>query len=92
MCLDFRGMNQIGRYNVAGGQFNSIGMFDLNGRWTNPSGNSSIGSGFDVPTSLPLTGTPTIQSGQTWHFQLWHRDTGTPMAPQNFSNGWSVMF
>ena len=40
-------------------------------------------------SSSPCPGAPVIQSGQTWHFQLWHRDEG---GIPNFSNGVTVVF
>ena len=89
LCLATGAGNSLGRFNVSGGVWNSFGLFDLNGDLTNIVGTSSTGFGFDVPASLPLPGTPMIQSGQTWHFQLWHREDA---GQSNFSNGLSVTF
>ncbi|MBL4770391.1 MAG: hypothetical protein JKY61_04480 [Planctomycetes bacterium] len=89
LCLSGSGTAPCCRYNVAGDERNSIGRFDGTGELQNLAGTSGVGSGFDVPVSLPLPGTPLIQTGETWHFQLWHRDgAGT----SNFSNGLSVSF
>ena len=33
----------------------------------------------------------TVLPGQTWHFQLWHRDQN-PTVTSNFSTAWSVSF
>ncbi|MEZ5974917.1 MAG: hypothetical protein R3E96_08765 [Planctomycetota bacterium] len=30
-------------------------------------GTSTTGTGFDVPSNLPLPGSPTITAGSTWH-------------------------
>lgn len=34
----------------------------------------------------------TIQSGETWHFQFWHRDLVGGVAGANFSRGLSLLF
>ncbi|MDF1838702.1 MAG: hypothetical protein P1V35_12600 [Planctomycetota bacterium] len=82
------------RYNVAGSELNSIGRFDANGLLQNLSGTSTTGSGYDVPADKPYwNGTvEPILVGQTWHFQLWYRDTPAGVGTSNFSNGLSVMF
>ena len=89
LCLDLSGSNVVGRYNVAGGPWNSIGRFDSAGVLVNLAGTSTVGTGFDVPDSVPIAGAPTIVSGSTWHFQLWLRDNS---GQSNFSNGLSVQF
>ena len=79
----------IGRYNPnAGGSLNSIGAFDASGVFQNLAGTSSLGSGFDVPFTLPNPLGGTISPGATWNFQLWYRDG----AASNFSDGVSVTF
>jgi hypothetical protein len=79
----------IGRYSpAAGGVLNSIGRFDVGGVFQSLSGNSSVGSGFDVPFSLPNPPGGMISTGATWHFQLWYRDG----VASNFSDGVSVTF
>ncbi len=89
LCLALGGGNSIGRYNVTGTSFNSLGQFDAAGEMQNLSGTSTSGAGFDVPTTVPIAGSPTIMTGSTWHFQLWHRENG---GLSNFSNGLSVDF
>lgn len=84
LCL----AGSIGRYNVSGTASNSIGQFDGAGVMQNLVGTSTVGSGFDVPTSVPSIG-GSIMAGSTWHFQVWHRDIGTQ---SNFSNGYTVTF
>ncbi len=88
LCLDGSGGNAFGRYSVTGQDLNSTGQFDAQGDLVNLVGTSGSGFGFDVPLTLPLPGLPTIQSGETWHFQMWHRDG----AGSTFSNGLSVTF
>ena len=91
-CLTIGGGNSVGRYNVTGTQFNSLGQFDASGVLQNAVGTSSVGSGFDVPSTVPIGGSPTIMAGATWHYQLWHRDTAAGPGAANFSNGLSVTF
>lgn len=88
LCLDTSSGASIGRYNLAGSERNSVGQFDATGTLQNLVGTSSVGSGFDVPTSLPTRNDPLIAAGSTWHFQLWHRDGQS----SNLSNGLSVTF
>ena len=88
LCLSITGGNQFGRYNVAG-NLNSVGQFDAGGVLQNLPGTSSTGTGYDVPTTVPISGSPMIMAGETWHFQLWHRENG---GSSNFSNGLSVTF
>lgn len=89
LCLGTAASDLLGRYNVYGTSFNSIGMFDGGGALQNLAGTSSVGYGFEVPLALPFAGAPTIQSGETWHFQLWHREPG---GTSNFSSGISLGF
>ncbi len=79
----------IGRYSpAAGGTLNSIGRFDAAGVLQSLAGNSSVGSGYDVPAALPSPPGGVIGIGSTWHYQLWYRDG----ADSNFSDGISVTF
>ncbi|MCB9908361.1 MAG: hypothetical protein H6830_11635 [Planctomycetes bacterium] len=89
LCLAVSGGNVFGRYNVPGGSLNSVGLFDAGGVLQNLVSTSTVGSGFDVPSTVPITGSPTITAGSTWHFQLWHRENA---GASNFSNGLSVTF
>ncbi len=86
LCLATTPPNMIGRYNVPG-PMNSVGQFDALGVLQNLVGTSTVGSGYDVPTTIPFGGM--IMTGQTWHFQLWHRDIP---ATSNFSNFLSWTF
>ncbi len=79
----------IGRYSTnAGPGLNSIGRFDANGIMQNLFGTSTSGTGFDVPAVLPSPPGGIINTGSTWHFQVWYRDGSN----SNFSNGISVAF
>ena len=89
LCIGVAAHSVFGRYNVANSVMNSVGQFDRNGVLQNLVGTSTTGTGFDVPGTLPLVGTPTIRTGETWHFQLWHRED---RGESNFSNGVSHTF
>lgn len=93
LCLDI----PLGRYNpqIATNQglpqLNSLSQFDAFGVLQSIVGNatSTGGSGYDVPTELPLT--PPGQSvtpGTTYYFQSWFRDG----ASANFSDVIEVTF
>ena len=92
LCLTIGAGNSIGRYNVSGGNLNSIGRFDGAGVYQNMVGTSTTGTGYDVPALLPLTGSPSIMAGDTWHFQLWYRDSLSGPGQSNLSNGLTVDF
>ena len=80
----------LGRYtSAAGAALNSVGRFDGSGVFQNLFGTSTVGTGFDVPTTLPSPPGGVISAGSTWHFQLWYRDVG---GASNFSNGITVDF
>ena len=68
---------------------NSLGLFDSSGVLQNSVGTSTVGSGFDVPLNIPIGSGMTITAGDTWHFQLWHRENG---GGSNLSNGVSIQF
>ncbi|MEZ5973783.1 MAG: formylglycine-generating enzyme family protein [Planctomycetota bacterium] len=91
LCLGGAGSN-IYRYNVSGTDWFSIGQFDAFGTFANGSGTSGTGMGFDVPNTIP-DGVPSpILLGDTWHFQLWYRDSPAQAGGSNFSSGLSVTF
>ncbi len=92
LCLIGTGTAALYRYNVSGGGFNSLGLFDASGVLQNLVGTSTVGSGFDVPETIPGSVPITIMMGDTWHFQLWYRDNPAAQGSSNFSNGLSVMF
>ncbi|MEZ5973565.1 MAG: hypothetical protein R3E96_01615 [Planctomycetota bacterium] len=88
LCLATTPGHQIGRYNQTG-VLRGICQFNAAGHLVNQSGTSTTGFGFDVPSLLPFPGNNTIQVGQTWNFQLWHRDSA---LSSYFSNGLEVTF
>ncbi len=79
----------IGRYNEATSPLNSIGIFDSHGSWTSFDNEGlflvvAMGyrTGYSVPEQLPNTLGP-LMVGQSWGFQLWHRETGGGSATSN---------
>ncbi len=92
LCLVGTGTATVYRYNVSGGGSNSVGLFDAAGVMQNQMGTSTIGSGFDVPGTIPGSVPITIMSGDIWHFQFWYRDSPAGQGTSNFSNGLSVAF
>ena len=88
-CLGTGPGSVIGRYNFAGTDRDSVGLIDSAGHIMGTANPGPLQTGFEVPQTLPLPGNPTIQSGQTWHFQFWHRED---FGESNFSNGLSVTF
>ncbi|MEZ6004343.1 MAG: hypothetical protein R3F33_09175 [Planctomycetota bacterium] len=92
LCLTSNFGNVFARYNVDGGLLTSIGAFNAFGILQNIVGTSTTGMGFDVPQDIPIPGFTTIQAGDTWHFQLWYRDTPAGTGHSNLSNGVSYTF
>ncbi|MCB9907489.1 MAG: hypothetical protein H6830_07215 [Planctomycetes bacterium] len=92
LCIGLSSGSFLGRYNVPGGDFNSLGRFDSAGILQNLVGTSSVGSGFDVPLAVPIPGSPTVQAGSAWQFQLWYRDSGAGTGHSNSSNALTWYF
>lgn len=92
LCLVGTPTSSVYRYNLAGTPSNSIGAFNSAGILQNLAGTSQSGSGFDVPSTIPGGVPIMIMSGDTWHFQVWHRDTVAMVSTSNLSNGLSVTF
>ncbi len=87
---------QFYRYSlVAGGVFASEGLFGNDGVHQNALGTSTVGTGYDVASSIPHSIPFPILAGNTWHFQAWYRDDVPQdgvLTTSNFSNGLSVTF
>jgi len=93
-CLVGAG-GSFGRYNVAGTNRNSIGLFNASGDLENLVGTGGTsGLGFDVPSEIEIAGTAltTIMAGDTYHFQAWYRDTLAGSGHSNFTTAISVNF
>ncbi len=91
LCLSVTSPNLISRYAGPAANQISFGIFDAAGVLQNIAGTatSSGGTGFDVPTAIPVPIGGTINAGDTYHFQLWHHDI--PWT-SNFSNAITVTF
>ncbi|QDV08683.1 hypothetical protein Poly30_42360 [Planctomycetes bacterium Poly30] len=72
-------LGAIGRY-VGPGQIQNSGATDM------------ISLAIDLTMIPTPTGFVTTSPGDTWNFQLWHRDSNMGTATSNFSNGTSVTF
>jgi len=79
----------IGRYNVVGTSLNSTGVFDQSGFWRSYYGSVSINTAthwrvraYPVPEQLP-NGLGALVVGQSWGFQLWHRENNGGSATSN---------
>ena len=92
LCLGTGFGNAIGRYNVSGGTLNSVGQFNTSGVLQNLVGTSTTGTGFDVPTLLPIPGGTTITTGSTYQFQGWFRDSTAGTGQSNSTNALTVTF
>ena len=92
LCLVGTGTSALYRYNAAGSSSSSFGLFDSAGVLQNLVGTSTSGTGFDVPDTIPGSAPIAIMSGDTWHFQFWHRDTPAAQGTSNLSNGLSITF
>ena len=78
----------VGRYNQFGTRLSSLGRFDDHGRWwslENPAGpdGNLAQRGYSIPNQLPFA-QAFIQPGESWSFQLWHRE---PSGGSSTSNG-----
>lgn len=70
----------------------SIGRYVGPGQVMSSMGTGSISLGIDL-TAIPRpTGPVTTAPGDTWNFQLWHRDSGPAGPTSNFTDGITVMF
>ena len=78
----------VARYNVAGTALDSLGMFGPSGSFQSLSGNGFFQYGFLPPTDLPNP-LGAIQAGDTWYFQLWHREPG---GNSHLTNGLAVQY
>jgi hypothetical protein len=90
-CLVFRGTSQIPQTQLGEG-WRCIGepllRFDVQD--SGPSGVAVLGPGI---AALTAGGSAPIQAGQTWYFQNWYRDPGSPCGHDtNVSNGYRVDF
>ncbi|HRV83161.1 MAG TPA: formylglycine-generating enzyme family protein, partial [Planctomycetota bacterium] len=93
LCLVGTATSRVYRLNVGlGSEWDSAGQFDSSGVMQNLGGTSTVGTGYDVPSTIPDSVPIAITLGSTWHFQYWYRDNVAGQGSANFSNGLSVTF
>jgi len=81
-----------------GGSAGNLCLAGEIGRYVGPGQIQQVDAAGGMSLALDLTQTPTptglvaIQAGETWNFQVWHRDSAGGMATSNFTNGVAVTF
>ncbi|MEM8713112.1 MAG: C-type lectin domain-containing protein [Planctomycetota bacterium] len=82
-----------------GGSSGNICLSGAVGRYVGPGQVQNSGSAGQIDLAIDLTQIPqptgfeAVISGDTWHFQLWHRDSTTGGMPtSNFTNGVRLVF
>ncbi len=70
----------------------AIGRYVGPGQIQNSGGAGEISLVIDLTTTPTPTGPVTIQAGETWSFQAWHRDAVAGSATSNFTDGLEVAF
>lgn len=81
--------NSVGRLCINQG---GVGRFNRPGEIQVAAGPPSVDLQLDL-TDIPRPGAPvSIQSGETWYFQYWHRDTVNGIATSNFTGAIAIPF
>lgn len=81
-----------------GGSQGNLCLSGSIGRYVGPGQIQSSGSEGAISLVIDLTSMPqplgsvAVQPGESWNFQLWHRDLVMGNATSNFTNGCSVLF
>jgi hypothetical protein len=70
----------------------SIGPYSGPGQVRNSGATGSFSLAIDLTTMPQPTGGVAVQSGETWHFQAWHRDALGGIATSNFTDAISISF
>ena len=70
----------------------AIGRYVGPGQIQNSGGAGAIGLDLDLQQMPTPTGLVAAQSGETWHFQAWHRDFQAGVATSNFTQALSLSF
>ena len=69
-----------------------IGRYVGPGQILNSGATGTIALALDLTQTPTPTGLVTVQAGETWNFQAWHRDSVGGSATSNFTNAVSVVF
>ena len=81
-----------------GGSLGTICLGGALGRYVAPGQVGNSGPGGSISLGLDLNGVPqptgliAIGAGETWHWQLWHRDSVGGVPVSNFTHGLSIPF
>ena len=79
-----------------GGSFGNLCLLPPFGRYAQFAGPVVPGGTLSLAidaTAIPQpTGAVTAQTGETWYFQLWHRDVVIGIVSSNFSEGLGITF
>ena len=84
--------------NNIGGSFGNLCISGSIGRYVGPGQIRGSGPSGRISLQIDLTQTPSpigpiaIAPGETWNFQLWHRDTMGGQIGSNFTRGSSITF
>ncbi|MEZ6014171.1 MAG: zinc metalloprotease [Planctomycetota bacterium] len=80
----------------AGGSSGNLCVGGSTGRYLSQLGNSGffgqIPLAVDVHSMPQPNGNVAAQAGETWNFQLWHRDAVLGFPTSNFTDGYSITF
>lgn len=83
---------------AAGGSSGNLCLGGSIGRFVGPGQVKSADFGGEIALAVDLTNVPTpvgstaVQAGETWSFQLWHRDQGGAGSTSNFTRGVALTF
>ena len=70
----------------------SIGRYVGPGQIQQADTNGNFSLQVDLTNTPQPGGTVSIQAGETWNFQAWHRDANAMGTTSNFTNGLEVSF
>ena len=69
-----------------------IGRYVGPGQVLNTGGSGMASLAIDLTQTPTPTGLVSVQAGETWNFQCWHRDSNMGTATSNFTDGLEIMF
>ena len=81
--------NSVGRLCINQG---GVGRFNRPGEIQVAAGPPSVDLQLDLTNLARPGGSASVQSGETWYFQYWHRDTVNGMATSNFTGAIAIPF
>ena len=81
--------NSVGRLCINQG---GVGRFNRPGEIQVAAGPPSVDLQLDLTNLARPSGSTSVQAGETWFFQYWHRDTVAGMATSNFTGAIAIPF